>query len=109
MSDFIKTITLFPHVIHKGAFSIMRNLSKYRLSAGMNTTSSGKLIYLLLLEIIDTNNQVIVSQKQISQTLGLSKGTVSQTLQKLDKDGYIRIKPQFNEYGGQLPNRYEIR
>ena len=53
----------------------MQNLSKYRLSGTMDTTPSGKLLFMILMDIIDTDNAVIIPQRRISETLGLSKST----------------------------------
>jgi hypothetical protein len=58
----------------------MKNVAKYRLAGGLKTTVSGKLLYLILLDITDEDNKVIVPQRRISEALGISRGTVSRGL-----------------------------
>ena len=87
----------------------MQNLSKYRLSGTMDTTPSGKLLFMILMDIIDTDNAVIIPQRRISETLGLSKSTVSRTLRKLEKSGYIGIQSQYHSDGGRAANKYYIK
>jgi uncharacterized membrane protein len=58
----------------------MNNMAKYRLAGRLNTTVSGKLLYLVLLDITETDNKVIVPQRRISEALGISRGTVSRGL-----------------------------
>lgn len=87
----------------------MNNMAKYRLAGGLNTTVSGKLLYLVLLDIIDTDNKVVVSQHRISEALGLSKGTVSRNLRRLRDSGYIDAFPQYHSDGGRAANKYVLR
>lgn len=87
----------------------MNNMAKYSLAGGLNTTVSGKLLYLVLLDITDTDNKVVVSQRRISEALGISKNTVSRNLRRLKDAGYIDVLAQFNDYGGRAPNKYVIR
>jgi DNA-binding MarR family transcriptional regulator len=87
----------------------MQNLSKYRLAGTMDATPSGKLLFMILMDLIDMNNAVVIPQKRISETLGLSKGTVNRTLRKLEKHGYIGITAQYHSDGGRAANKYYIK
>ena len=87
----------------------MQNLSKYRLAGTMDATPSGKLLFMILMDLIDMDNAVVIPQKRISETLGLSKGTVSRTLRKLEKPGYIGITAQYPSDGGRAANKYYIK
>ena len=87
----------------------MKNVAKYKLAGRLNTTVSGKLLYLVLLDITDEDNKVIVPQRRISETLGISRGTVSRNLRRLRDSGYIDVLSQYNDYGGRAPNKYVIR
>jgi biotin operon repressor len=86
----------------------MNNFTKYRMAGGLDATPSAKLLYLVLLDLIDDKNRVIVPQRRISEALGLSRKTVSKTLRRLRDGGYITIEEQYNEYGGRMPNRYSV-
>jgi DNA-binding Lrp family transcriptional regulator len=87
----------------------MNNMAKYRLAGRLNTTVSGKLLYLVLLDITETDNKVIVPQRRISEALGISRGTVSRNLRRLRDSGYIDVLSQYNDYGGRAPNKYVIQ
>jgi len=87
----------------------MNKYTKFKLVGELDTTISAKLLYLVLLDVVDEDNKIMIPQKRISEALGISKGTVSRNLRRLDRRGYISVIPQFNEYGGQMPNKYVIR
>jgi len=87
----------------------MNKYTKYRLVGELEATISGKLLYLVLLDVIDEDNKIVIPQKIISRALGISKGTVSRNLRKLGRRGYIDIIPTFNECGGRMPNKYIVR
>jgi len=87
----------------------MQNLSKYRLCGTMDTTPSGKLLFLIMLDIIDTDNSVMIPQRRISEVLGISKGTVSRNLRKLRDNGYINVIPQYHNDGGRAANKYILK
>jgi len=93
----------------KRSLTIMQNLSKYRLCSTMDTTPSGKLLFLIMLDIINTDNSVIIPQRRISEVLGISKGTVSRNLQKLRDNGYINVIPQYHSDGGRAANKYILK
>jgi Mn-dependent DtxR family transcriptional regulator len=86
----------------------MNNFTKYRMAGGLEATPSAKLLYLVLLDVIDDKNKVVIPQKRISEALGLNKKTVSKSLRKLCDCGYITIEATYNEYGGRMPNRYSV-
>ena len=75
----------------------------------LDTTISGRLLYLVLMELTDANGAIIIPQRRISRALGISKNTVSRNFRKLYRDGYIDIIPQFHEDGGRAANKYVIR
>lgn len=87
----------------------MNKYTKFKLVGELESSISCKLLYLLLLDVIDEDNKITIPQKRISAALGISKGTVSRNLRRLSKRGYIDVIPQFNEYGGQMPNKYIVR
>ena len=87
----------------------MNKYTKFKLVGELETTISGKLLYLVLLDVIDEENKIVIPQKRISEALGISKNTVSKNLRRLGRRGYIDVIPQFNEYGGQMPNKYVVR
>ena len=86
----------------------MKDITKYRLCGLMYAGSTSKLIYLLLLDIAGMDHKVIITQKRISEMLGVSKKTVTKNLQKLRDEGYIDIYPKYNEYYGRIANEYVI-
>jgi DNA-binding MarR family transcriptional regulator len=86
----------------------MNKYTKFKLVGELDATISGKLIFLLLLDVIDENNKITISQRKVSEALGIHKGTVSKNLRKLYNDGYIEIIPTYNECGGRMPNEYIV-
>jgi len=61
----------------------MKKLDKYKICGDIDSTSTGKLLYLILGEIANKNGEVIIPQKKISNVLHISKGTVSRNLRRL--------------------------
>ena len=87
--------------------TIMNKFTKYRLVGELETSSSGKLLHLLLLDIVDTEGKITIPQRRISEALGISKATVSRNLRRLQRHGYIDIVPQFREDdGSRAANKY---
>jgi DNA-binding MarR family transcriptional regulator len=84
-------------------------MAKYRLCGQLDTTVSGKLLYLILLDISDTENAAVIPQRRISEAIGLSKGTVSRNLRKLRDGGYINVIAQYHSDGGRAANKYVIK
>ena len=46
----------------------MNKYTKFNLVGELETTMSGKLLYLVLLDLIDEDDKVIIPQKKISET-----------------------------------------
>ena len=86
----------------------MNRYTKYRLAGELETTISGKLLYLMLLDIVDADGEITIPQRQISEALGICRGTVSRNLRKLYRRGYIDMIPTFNECGGRMPNKITL-
>jgi hypothetical protein len=87
----------------------MNNMAKYQHLRTLDTTVSGRLLYLILMDITDTNGAVIIPQRRISEAIGLTKGTVSRNLRKLRDSGYIGVIPQYHSDGGRAANKYIIK
>lgn len=87
----------------------MNKLSKFRLCGNADGTISSKLLYLLLLEICDENGEVVISQRNISRALNISKDTVSRNLRRLRERGYIDALAQHHSDGGRAANKYRIK
>lgn len=87
---------------------MMNRFTKYQLAGELETTVSGKLLYLLLLDTVDENGKIVIPQRRISKALGITKGTVSRNLRNLYRRGYIDIVPQFHDDGGRAANKYIV-
>lgn len=87
---------------------MMNRFTKYQLAGELETTVSGKLLYLLLLDMVDEKGRITIPQKRISKALGITKGTVSRNLRSLYRRGYIDIVPQFHDDGGRAANKYIV-
>ena len=61
--------------------------TKYRMIGQLDSTISGKLLYLLLLDTVDTQNKIQLSQRRIAGALGISQGTVSRNFHRLKRGG----------------------
>ena len=83
-------------------------MTKYRFCGNIETTVSGKLMYLILSDTSNRNGEVIIPQKKISEALGISKGTVSRNLRLLRDSGYIDVLPQYHSDGGRAANKYYV-
>jgi DNA-binding MarR family transcriptional regulator len=84
-------------------------ISEFKVAGKINTTISGKMLYMLLSELADSSGVINISQRKISQILGLHKFTVSKNLRKLEKIGYIYIRSRYTQDGGRLANEYVLR
>ena len=82
--------------------------AKYRLAGQLDSTISAKLLYLLLLDTVDTQNKIQLSQRRISEALGISQTTVRRNFHRLRRDGYIDIVPQYHNDGGRAANQFVI-
>jgi len=88
---------------------MMINLPKYRLAGKLKTPVSGKLLYLMLLDNMDSEGRFILSQRRMSEALGISKTTIRRNLRKLYHAGQIDILPRWNEDGGRASNKIVVR
>jgi Mn-dependent DtxR family transcriptional regulator len=87
----------------------MQNLSNFKYLRTLDTSVSGRLLYLVLSEISGADNTVTVSQRRVSEALGVSKQTVSRNLRRLKEDGYIDIYSQYHADGGRAANKFVIK
>lgn len=87
----------------------MNKLAKYKLCGDIDTTVTGKLLYLILDGLADCNGEVIIPQRKISEALHVSKGTVSHNLRRLQNGGFIDVHPTYHSDGGRAVNKYQIR
>jgi len=87
----------------------VKKLSKYKICGDIDTTVSGKLLYLVLDELANKNGEIIIPQRKISDALHISKGTVSRNLRRLRDGGYIDIQAQYRGDGGRVANKYIVR
>lgn len=85
----------------------MRNLTKYRLCAGLPAPPAAKIIYCYLVECSE-NGSVILSVKRLAKTVGLSRSATARNLHRLERLNLISIRPRYSEDGGRLANRYEL-
>jgi len=87
----------------------MKKLSKYKICGEINTTITGKLLYLVLDDLANRDGEVTIAQRKISGALGISQSTVSNNLCRLRDNGFISIRSQFNSDGGRSVNKYIVR
>ncbi len=87
----------------------MNKMAKYHHLRRLKTSVSGRLLYLILMDITDTSGSVVIPQKRISNATGLAKSTVSRALRRLRDDGYIYVVSQHHSDGGRAANKYILR
>lgn len=87
----------------------MNKFAMYKFCGNINTTISGKLMYLILSDLCNQGSEIIVPQRKISEALQISKATVSRNLRHLERIGCIKIVAQYNDYGGRAPNKYILK
>ena len=87
----------------------MNKLTKFKICGEINTTITGKLLYLVLDDLANKNGEVTIAQRKISEALRISRGTVSRNLRRLRDDGYINIHCRYNTDGGRSANKYVVR
>jgi len=88
----------------------MNKLNKYQICGEVDTTITGKMLYLILYELADPNGEVIIPQRRISDALHISKATVSRNLHRLHDGGYIKIFARYHaEGGGRAANKYRVK
>lgn len=86
----------------------MNKLEKYN-PCGAVAPATAKLLLLMLRDITDDRDAIIVPQRRIAEAIGMSKGTVSRNLRRLERAGIIEIRAIYNIYGGRMPNKYILR
>ena len=86
----------------------MNKYAKFQLIGELDATITGKLLYLLLLDITDEQNKIVIPQRRISEALGISRGAVGSNFRRLRDRGYIGIVPRFHEDGGRAANLYHV-
>ncbi len=87
----------------------MNKLSKFKPCGDIDTTVTGKLLYLILDELANRNGEIIIPQRKISEALHISKGTVSRNLCRLRDGGYIDVYPTYHSDGGRAANKYIVK
>jgi predicted transcriptional regulator len=84
----------------------MNNLTRYKLCAGLKVPPAAKLLYCYILDISNDNYSLVISIKNLSKGVGLSRSAVSRNLHRLKRIGMIGIVPQYTDDGGRLSNKY---
>lgn len=84
----------------------MKDLTRYRLCAGIPAPPAAKLLYCYLLDISDDKSGVVKSVKHIAKGVGLSRSATGRNLHRLKRLGLIKISPRYTEDGGRLANQY---
>ncbi|QUH31111.1 winged helix-turn-helix transcriptional regulator [Vallitalea guaymasensis] len=84
-------------------------ISEFKVVGKINTTISGKMLYMLLNELADKNGVVNISHRKLSEILGISKSAVSRNLRRLEENGQIYIRSRYTSDGGRLANEYIVR
>lgn len=86
----------------------MKKLSKYKICGEIESTITGKLLFLMLDELADKNGEIVIPQRKISGALHIAKATVSRNLRRLRDGGYIDIRSTYHSDGGRAANKYII-
>ena len=86
----------------------MNKLEPYSPCADV-APATAKLLLLLLRDITNDRDFIVIPQRRIAETLGITRKTVSVNLRRLEQAGVISIEPLYSQYGGRLPNRYRLR
>ena len=87
----------------------MNKLEPFRPCGQLSVNPTAKLIYLALRDAINYGDYVVIPQRRIADTLGISRKAVSANLRRLEQAGAIAIEPLYNQYGSRLPNKYRLR
>ena len=88
----------------------MNQLTRFKPCGEVDTTITGKILYLMLYELADQNGEIMIPQKKISDTLRISKSAVSRNLRRLCGSGYIGIQAQYrSDDGSRAANKYIIK
>lgn len=73
-----------------------------------NQDSTSKLIMLALYFYSDKNNMCSIPAKKLADLCSTTATTIHRKIKLLATNGFIEIKHQFADDGGQLPNIYKI-
>ena len=84
-------------------------LSKLKIYGSVNTTVTGKLLYLVLDKLAGRHGEIIISQRNISAGLNISRSAIKRNLRRLESLGALRIVPMYNKDGGRSANKYIIQ
>jgi len=88
----------------------MNDLTRYRLCAGLRVPAAAKLLYCYLLDISGgRHNSVVISVKNLANSVGLSRSAISRNLNRLKRLDMIVIAPRYSEDGGRLSSRYTLK
>ena len=88
----------------------MKKLSKFKQCGDIDSTITGKLLYLVLNELANMNGEIVIPQRKICDALHISRSAVSRNLCRLRDGGYIDIHPQFrSDDGGRSANKFVVK
>ena len=87
----------------------MNKLTKYKICGMLETTITGKLLYLVLDELANENGEITIPQRKICEALRISRSAVRRNLHRLEKAGAISIIPTYHSDGGRSANKYILR
>jgi biotin operon repressor len=85
----------------------MNKLEPFR-SCNEISPATAKLLYLVLREISNDHDTIILPQRRLAETLGISRGAVSRNLRRLEHTGLLDIQSVYNVYGGRMPNKITL-
>jgi hypothetical protein len=97
-----------PSFYERGEYALNK-LLKYKICGMIDTSVTGKLLYLMLDELSDENGEIIISQRKIYDALHISRSAVSRNLRRLRRAGAINIIPTYHSDGGRSANKYFVK
>ena len=88
----------------------VNKLAKFKVCGEVETTSTGKLLYLVLGELANHNGEIVIPQRKLRDALHISKSAVRRNLHRLRDGGYIAIQVQYrSDDGGRSANKYVVK
>ena len=87
----------------------MSKMNRYKVCGMIKTTVTGKLIYLVLDDLVGDSGEVVIPQRRLCDALRLSRSAVSRNLRRLESAGAIIIIPQYHSDGGRSANKYVVK
>lgn len=87
----------------------VKKLTKYKICCLVDTTVTGKLLYIILNELINENGEVVIPLRKICDALRISKSAVRRNLRRLERIGAISIIPTYHDDGGRAANKYLVK